>query len=122
MKTNRQAYLTDFSDADWKGIEHFFPKPSKMGRPREHPYRELMNGICYILRSGCAWELLPHDLPPHKTVYHYYNQWAKEGLFEKMNLELVPIVRELEGRSPDPTAGIIDSQTARTVQVPGLSV
>lgn len=117
MNKQRLAYSTDLSDEDWNELASFFPDSGNMGRPRENTFREIMNGICYINRAGCAWELLPHDLPHYKTVYHYFNQWAKEGLFERINFAFVPVVRQMEGRKAEPTAGIIDSQTARTVQV-----
>ncbi len=77
----RKVYPTDLTDAEWERIEsHFFQeKPSGRGRPRLHPIQEIFNAILYILRSGCAWRLLPHDLPPWKTVYHYFRRWSQDG-------------------------------------------
>lgn len=69
-------YSTDLTDAQWTLVEAFFPAVSREdgcnGRPRKYPYREILNGIFYLLRAGCAWELLPHDFPPHATCYHYF--------------------------------------------------
>jgi putative transposase len=67
---NRQHYPTDMTDAEWSCLEPHIPPPKPGGRPRVHPVREILNGVFSILRGGCAWRLLPHDLPPWKTVYH----------------------------------------------------
>ncbi len=74
----RTYYLTDLSDAEWGSIASLFPAPATHGRPRLHSPREIFNAILYLLRSGCAWRLLPHDLPPWKTVYHYGSSLAEE--------------------------------------------
>jgi putative transposase len=77
-----EAYLIDLSDAEWILIEPHLPPHKARGRPREHGWREILNSIFYIVRSGCAWRLLPHDLPPWKTVYHYYRLWRIDGTWE----------------------------------------
>ncbi len=71
----RRTYLTDLSDAEWEYIEGLLPTPENEGRPRLHSLREILNAIFYVVKSGCAWRLLPHDFPPWKTVYHYFRFW-----------------------------------------------
>ncbi len=78
----RRAYLTDLSDAEWECIEGLLPTPENEGRPRLHSLREILNAIFYVVKSGCAWRLLPHDFPPWKTVYHYFRLcggWIEPG-------------------------------------------
>jgi putative transposase len=73
-----------------------------------------VNGILYVLRTGCQWHLLPHDFPPYKTVYDYYRQWRRSGLWERINTTLRERLRTSAGRDPQPSAGIIDSQSVKT--------
>src|SRR3712207_2138014 len=75
----RKPYSTDLSDAEWSCIEPHIPTPKAPGRPRVHPLREVLNAIFYIVRSGCAWRLLPHDFPPWKTIHHYFRTWRIDG-------------------------------------------
>jgi putative transposase len=118
---NRKAYPTDLLDKEWEKFENYFPPVSsgELGRPRERPIREIMNGIFYLLSSGCSWRLLPHDLPPWQTVYHYFRIWRKDGLLEEIHKFLREEVRKKAGRNPEPNAGIIDSQSVKTTDVSG---
>ena len=77
---DRQTYDTDLSDAEWDRLEPLVPAPKSGGRPPKHTRREIMNGIYYAIRSGGAWKLLPHDLPPWRTVYHYFWSWRRQGV------------------------------------------
>src|SRR5260370_11267473 len=115
----RKAYLTDLSDAEWTCVEAHLPPPKAGGRPRLHSVREILEAISYILRSGCAWRLLPHDLPPWKTVYHYFRLWNKNGLWERLHTALREQVRQKMGREAQPSAGIIDSQSVKTIGLRG---
>jgi putative transposase len=90
-----------------------------MGRPREVDMREIINAIFYVLRSGCAWRLMPHDLPPWQTVYGYFSRWTKAGLWEKINDALREAVREQAGRQAEASAAIIDSQSVKTTETRG---
>ncbi len=81
--------------------------------------REIIDAIFYVLRSGCAWRMLPHDLPPWQTVYGYFNTWRREGVWETMNDALRKAVRQEAGRETEPSAAIIDSQSVKTTEVKG---
>jgi putative transposase len=81
---SRNAYDTDLSDAEWNHLELLVPAPKPGGRPVKHARREILNGIFYIVRSGSAWKLLPHDLPPWRTIYHYWS-WRRDGTWQKIH-------------------------------------
>lgn len=110
----RKAYPSDLSDAEWQLIEPYIPEALPGGRPREVDMREVLNGIYYFLKAGCQWEMLPHDLPPKGTVYHYYNEWRKDGTWAKLNAALRGDLREAMGREREPSAAIVDSQSVKT--------
>jgi putative transposase len=119
-RAQRQPYPTDLSDVEWQRIEPYLPAPKFRGRPREHSLREILNAIFYIVRSGCTWRMLPHDLPPWKTVYHYFRLWRKDGTWERINSALRVEVRVAAGREPEPSAAVMDSQTVKTTETPGV--
>jgi transposase len=112
----RKAYPTDLTDKEWAVIEPYVPKPKIGGRPVEHSRREILNAIAYVLRSGCAWRLMPHDLPPWSTVYDYFRQWRIDGTWERINTALREKLRTTIGREAEPSAAIIDSQTVKTTE------
>lgn len=116
----RRAYQTDLSDTEWSCIEPHLPAPKPGGRPRVHPLREILDAIFYVARGGCAWRLLPHDFPPWKTVYHYFRLWRIDGTWERLHRVLRERVRvRLLGRDPQPSAGIVDSQSVKSTGVGG---
>ncbi len=117
---NRKAYPSDLSDAEWQTIESLIPPAKPGGRPRKYAMREILNAIFYILCSGCAWRMLPHDLPTWQTVYHYFRQWKGDGTWERMNQTLRIRLRVAAGREAEPSAAIVDSQSVKTTAVKGI--
>jgi putative transposase len=115
----RQAYQSDLKDQEWTKIEPFFPMSPQKGRPQEWPLREIINAILYLLRTGCQWRMLPHDLPPWQTVYYHHRKWRKSRLWEQINQKIREEVREVEGREPTPSAAIVDAQSVKTTLVKG---
>ena len=83
--TMRRAYQTDLSNEEWEVIAPHLPAPKVSGRPRVHMLREILDGVFYILRSGGAWRLLPHDFPPWKTVYHYFRLWRIDDPWQRLH-------------------------------------
>ena len=113
----RRAYQTDLSNAEWALIEPHLPAPRAPGRPRLHPLREILNAIFYIVKSGCQWRMLPTDVPPWKTVFHYFRAWRIDCTWQSLNRAMRRRLREKLGRDPEPSAGIVDSQSAETTGV-----
>ncbi len=113
MSTFTQTYPTDLKYTEWALIMELFPH-YKMGRPRRWEYWQILNAILYVNRTGCQWRMLPKDLPPWRTVYSYYWRWGRSGLWQQVNTILVKKVRQAEGRDPQPSAGVIDSQSVKT--------
>lgn len=113
---DRKPYPTDLKDAEWKILKALLPDAKEGGRPRSVDLREILNAIFYRERSGCAWDMLPHDLPAAKTVYDYFNKWSRDGTWERINGILVRRVRQAEGRDPEPSAAMIDSQSVKTTE------
>jgi len=119
VSVSRRGYPSDLSDAQWALIEPLLPEPSAGGRPEKHPRREIVNAILYVVRSGCPWRYLPADLPPWQTVYWYFTAWEDAGVTGKLLAELRIKARVQDGRNPQPSAGIIDSQSVRGADTVG---
>lgn len=119
--TLRRAYPSDISDARWALIAPTLLSWQKAridrrptGEPARTEVREVLNAILYVNRTGIAWKYLPHDFPPHTTVYYYYAAWRDEGIFAKLNIDLTGLARVKAGREASPTAAVIDTQSVKT--------
>jgi transposase len=115
----RRGYPSDLTDAQWALIEPLLPEPNTDGRREKHPRREIVNAILYVVRSGCPWRYLPADLPPWQTVYWYFTRWEEAGVTEKLLATLRIKARVQQGRQPEPSAGIIDSQSVKGADTVG---
>jgi putative transposase len=115
----RKRYPTDLSGAEWECIEPHLPLPRGHGRPRTHDLREILNAIFYLLKSGCQWRLLPHDFPRWPTVYWYFRKWRIDGTWVHINRAIRERLRVRLQRDPQPSAGVVDSQSVKSTAVGG---
>lgn len=112
----RKRYATDLTDREWVIVEPLVPAAKPGGRPCRWERREILNGIFYALRAGGTWRLLPHDLPPWQTVYHYFRLWRRDGTLKTLHDQLRVQTRLRLGRQSEPTAAILDSQSVKTTE------
>jgi putative transposase len=115
----RKPYKTDLTDAQWKIVKPLIPPARPGGRPRAVDMREVLNTLLYQARTGCQWDLLPHDLLPKSTVWDYFRQWRDDGTWRRITDTLRTKVRVAEGRDPTPRVAYIDSQTVKGTEVGG---
>jgi putative transposase len=115
-RTPMKPYASDLSDAEWAILEPLIPPAKPGGCPRRVNMRQILNGIFYVLRSGCAWRLLPHDYPAWSTVYDYFRKWRNAGVWERLVTTLRERLRVQAGRQATPSGAIIDSQSVKTTE------
>ena len=115
-RSRRSAYPSDLTDAQWSLLEPLLRErdPGGPGRPATVDLREVVNALLYIKQTGCPGRYLPHDLPPRSTVHYYFEKWTADGTLEEVGRHLRERVRRQVGRAAQPTAGILDSQTAKS--------
>lgn len=115
----RSRYPSDLTDAEWALIAPLIPVPKPGGRPALHPRREIINAIFYVLREGCTWRALPHDFSAWQTVYDSFRRWRCDGTWATLHTTLRRQVRQAAGRAAEPSAAILDSQSAKTTEKGG---
>jgi transposase len=112
-------YPSDLTDAEWAVVSPLIPPARRGGRPRDVNMREVLNAVFYLLSTGCQWDALPKDLPAKSTVYDYFSLWRSDRTLLRLHQTLYERVREAEGRKAEPTAAILDSQSAKAAQKGG---
>ena len=122
-KYNRDGlrYPSDLTDAEWALVEPLIPPAKRGGRRREVDVREVLNGLLYVLSTGCQWRAAPKDLPPKSTLFSYFDLWNWDGTLGLIHQELYVKCREAMGREASPTAAVIDSQSVKGAEKGGVA-
>lgn len=122
-KYNRDGlrYPSDLTDAEWTLVEPLIPPAKRGGRKREVDVREVLNGLLYVLSTGCQWRAVPKDLPPKSTLFSYLDLWNWDGTLGRIHQELYVKCRGAMGREASPTAAIIDSQSVKSAEKGGVA-
>ena len=114
----RKKYPSDLTDTEWEYIRHKVPAVKPGGRPAKHLRREIINGILYVIRAGCGWSMIPHDLPAAKTCYHYFRLWSEQGLWQAIHDEVRGFVRTQAGKKNDPALRLSTRRVLRQLSNP----
>lgn len=120
-KRDGLRYPSDLTDAEWALVAPLIPPAKRGGRRREVDVREVLNGLLYVLSTGCQWRAVPKDLPPRSTLFDYFDLWNWDGTLGRIHEELYVKCREAMGREASPTACIIDSQSVKSAEKGGVA-
>jgi transposase len=118
---SRLRYPSDVTDEEWAHIEPLIPPARRGGGKRTVDLREVVNGLMYVLSTGCQWRAIPKDLPPKSTVYGYFDLWTYDGTLDRIHHALYVKCREAAGREASPTAAVIDSQSVKSAEKGGAA-
>jgi len=118
---SRLRYPSDLTDEEWALISPRIPPAKRGGNKRTVNLREIVNGLMYILSTGCQWRAIPKDLPPRSTLHDYFDLWNWDGTLDRIHHALYVECRERAGREASPTAAIIDSQSVKSAEKGGLT-
>lgn len=116
---SKLRYPSDLTDAEWALVEPLIPPAKPGGNKRTVTVREVMNGLMYVLSTGCQWRAVPKDLPPRSTLFDYFTRWSEDGTLDDIHHELYVRCRERQGREASPTAAVIDSQSVKSAEKGG---
>jgi len=116
---SKLRYPSDLTDEEWARVAPLIPPPKPGGNKRTRDMREVVNGLMYVLSTGCQWRAIPKDLPPRSTVYGYFDLWDHDGTVQRRHHALFVQCREQAGREASPTAAIIDSQSVKGAEKGG---
>jgi transposase len=119
MPSQRPAYTSDLTDEEWRILEPLLPPGKPGGQRRKYRMRDVMDAMQYVLRAGCAWRLVPHDLPHGQAAYHYFRIWHQDDTWQRIHDQLRETVRTRMGRHPQPSTAIIDAQTVKPTEKGG---
>ena len=117
VNINRKSYPSDLTDAQCKKLSSFLPTPQPLGRPLKWEMCLIINAIFYVVKSGCQWRMLPHDMPPWQTVYYHFRKWKADDTWLLIHQSLHEQTRRDGGKEPSPTVAIIDSQSVKTTEL-----
>lgn len=117
---SRLRYPSDLTDEEWALVEPLIAPAKRGGNKRTVDVREVINGLMYVLSTGCQWRAIPKDLPPPSTVHDYFDLWAWKGTLDRIHHALYVQCRELANREPSPSAAIIDSQSVKSAEKGGV--